>query len=450
MENLVGPDNRLKVELREPLLDTTGFKQLRVSNIEGDILDISFRRTIRVPESGNRLKVPPDLGPFPIYPVDGYKDKFDQSICTKDGVFIPVYQREAMWIHFESNGFFAVKVIVDGVNAVSGELSTESLSVDLRRIALLYEKSSIQDYILAGTLGQRCLDGVKIKGDKIMQFVAAPTPNQTVISSIKSSIKATDGIRGIRFEIVPLELDSIKRIPITVQMLSGKVIRINVSLETVVDALIEKIHGITGIPKDEQRIFFAGYQLERHHYLTSYGVMAGSQLFLALSSASGPKSHAAQKYMPQTAAQKRLLEHHVAIKESYGEKRDVMFADTNTNIVQDIEVDDFYAEDWDTENTLIFNLQMISAPSSEIVLGMKPPPCPISTAVCKEYHCPLLSVHNDDEEKNKDSRDKDEDENGREVFKVTTDQSGTSGSFAPVGEMKERLREIFKLPDDAT
>lgn len=78
-----------------------------------------------------------------------------------------------MWINFESNGFFAVKVIVDGMNAVSGELSTDSLSTDLRRIALLYENSSIQDYIVAGTLGQRCLDGGKIKGDKIMQFVAA-------------------------------------------------------------------------------------------------------------------------------------------------------------------------------------------------------------------------------------------------------------------------------------
>ncbi|KAF7929818.1 uncharacterized protein EAE97_009415 [Botrytis byssoidea] len=327
MQNSVGPDNRLKVELREPLLDTTGFKQLRVSNVEGDTLDISFRRTILDPESGNRLKVPPDFGPLPIYPVDSYKDKFDRSISTKDGLFIPVYQREAMWINFESNGFFAVKVIVDGVNAVSGELSTESLSKDLRRIALLYKKSSIQEYILAGTLGSKMFG---------------------------------------RFEIVPLELDSIKRIQITVQTLSGKVIHINVSLETVVNTLIHKIHGITGIPCDEQRIVFAGHQLQRHHYSTSYGVVA-----------------------------------------------------------------------------------MINAPASEIVLGMKPPSCPISTAVRKEYHCPLLSVHNDDEEKNKDSRDKDEDEKGREVFKVTTDQSGTSDSFAPVGEMKERLREISKLPDDA-
>lgn len=101
MENLVEPDNRLKVELREPLLDTTGFKQLRVSNVEGDILDISFRRTIRVPESGNRLKVPPDFGPFPIYPVDIYKDKFDQSISTRDGVFIPIYRESVLLLVIE-------------------------------------------------------------------------------------------------------------------------------------------------------------------------------------------------------------------------------------------------------------------------------------------------------------------------------------------------------------
>ncbi|TGO50744.1 hypothetical protein BCON_0177g00210 [Botryotinia convoluta] len=342
-----------------------------------------------------------------------------------------------MWIHFESAGAFAVKVIVDGVNAISGESSTESLSADLRRIALLYERKSIQDYIVAENPSQKWLDGIKTKEDKIMQFVAAPVPSQTMEPSIKSSINATDGIRGIKFEIVPQKLDTIKRTPITVHTLSGKVIHITVSIKAIVSDLINKICRITSIPYERQQISFAGQQLE---YRPLYYILWHRR-------DGGPKSHAAQKYMPQTAAQKRVLKYHTAIQESFGEKREVMFAYANATIAQDIEADLFDAGDWDTENTLIFNLQMINAPASEIVLGMKPPPCPISTEICKEYHCPLLSVHNDEEENN-DNRDEDEDENERKVFKVTTDQSGASGGFAPVEEMKDRLSSIFELPDD--
>ncbi|KAF7943373.1 hypothetical protein EAE96_011300 [Botrytis aclada] len=419
MKNLVEPDNRFKVELREPLLDTTGFKKIRVSNVEGDFLDISFRHTLRVPESSNRLKVPPDFGPFPIYPIDDYKDKFDPSIPTKDGVFIPIYQREAMRIHFESDGLFAVKVIIDGVNVVSGESHKESLSADLRRIALLYENKSIQYYVVAGKSGQKWLDGIKIKEEKITQFVAAPVQSQVVAPSIKSSINATDGIRGIKFEIVPQTLGMMQRMPLTVHTLSGRVIHLNIYAGSVVRNLINKIQSITSIPYGEQRIHFAGQELEHHRFLTSYGIVA-----------------------------KRLLEHHAAIQESYGEKRDVMFANAGTNIQQDIEDDPLEAEYWDTENTLIFNLQMINAQASEIVLGSKPPPCPISMAVCKEYKSPLLSIHNDDEEENNDNRDEDEDEDEHKVFSVTTDQSGARGSFAPVENTIVRLSSIFQLPDD--
>ncbi|KAF7915710.1 uncharacterized protein EAE98_011053 [Botrytis deweyae] len=446
MDNLVEADNRFKVELREPRIDTTGFKQICISNVEGDFLNISFRRTLRVPESGNRLKVPPDFGPFPIYPFDKYKDKFDHSVSTNDGVFIPIYQREAMWIHFESTGYFAVKVIIDGVNAISGESNKGCLSADLRSIALLYEKKSIQDYIVAGNSGQRWLDGVKTKEDKIMQFFAAP--NQIMAPSTKSSINLTDGIRRIQFEIVPQKLDTTKRMPITVRTLSGKVFHINVSNICLVNDLMNKILGVTSIPWEEQRINFADQQLEPHRRLRFYGIKAGSEIFLTFGVGRRPRSHAAQKHMCQTTAGKRLLEYHAAIKESYGEKRDVIFADANTNIVQDIEVDDFNAKSWDTDNTLIFNLQMINTPASEIVLGMKPPQCPIPMAMYKEHNRQIHNIHDNDEEGNDGNQDEDEDEDDHKVFKVTTDQSGARGSFAPVDDMKARLGEIFELPDD--
>ncbi|TGO16131.1 hypothetical protein BPAE_0517g00020 [Botrytis paeoniae] len=261
-----------------------------------------------------------------------------------------------------------------------------------------------------------------------MQFVAAPTPNHTVAPSIRSSIKATGGLCRVQFEIVPRRISQIDRIPIIVHTLSREVIHLNISIESIVGDLIDKIHNITNCK------------------LVSYGI---EPVFLVFCSRGRPRSHEAQKYMPQTAAQKRLLEHYVAIQENCGGKRAAISADANTNIVQDIEADTFNAEDWDTENAFIFNLQMINGLASEIVLGMKPPPCPITMAVRKEYHCPLLSVQNDEEEENNDNSDEEEEEeNCRKVFEVTTDQSGAKVNFAPVDHMTERLGSIIQLPDD--
>ncbi|KAF7912309.1 uncharacterized protein EAF01_001330 [Botrytis porri] len=346
MEDLVDFDNRLTLELREFLLDITGFKPIRVSNVEGDVLDILFRHTLRVPESDNGFRVPPDFGPFPIYPIVVYKDKISQSIPKNDVIFIPIYQQEAMWIHFESRGIFAVKVIVDGVNAVSGEPYKEILSVDPRRLASIYENKSVHDYIIAGTISQRCLDAIKIKGDEIMKFVAAPIPNHTVPPSTESSIEATDGTRRVQFEIVPRRISELDRIPITVHTLSGEAIHLNISIESTAGDLIDKIHNITSIRHDEQRIAFADQQLEfgksLYRYVKIISIFGGR-----------PRSHEAQKYSPRTAAHKRLPEHYETIQEDYSQKRDVIFADTNTNIAQDIEADTFDAEDWDIENTLI-------------------------------------------------------------------------------------------------
>ncbi|TEY43160.1 hypothetical protein BOTCAL_0377g00090 [Botryotinia calthae] len=169
----------------------------------------------------------------------------------------------------------------------------------------------------------------------------------------------------------------------------------------------------------------------------------GSQLWLSWSSVGGPRSRASKKYIPWTAVGKRFYEIHTAIDERYGEKRYVMFTNANKNTAQDIEADTFEAEDWDTKNTLIFNLQMINASASEIVLGMKPPPCSISAPLFKEYDRALLSVHVDYGGENNYKRVKDEDEN-----KLTTDQSGAKGSFAPTKDMKGRLGLIYQLPDD--
>ncbi|PTD02116.1 hypothetical protein FCULG_00012190, partial [Fusarium culmorum] len=113
-----------------------------------DDLEISFKRTVRVPDNDDTNNLPPDAGSFPLYKVDDYAETLPLSMAQKGGLFIPMYQREAMWINFESKCLYAIKVFVGGINAVSGEPSVEDAATSLRRRNLILQDRSVQDYIV--------------------------------------------------------------------------------------------------------------------------------------------------------------------------------------------------------------------------------------------------------------------------------------------------------------
>lgn len=133
-------------------------------------LVISFKRTIRVPDNKELSELPPDLGNFPLYKVQDYADRLPKSMVEKGGAFFPMYQKEAMWIHFKATAPFLIKIYCGGVNAVSGEHATEGAETEERRSKLLEESGLIQDYIVVP--GQRWLDGVAVEPSVVRQFVA--------------------------------------------------------------------------------------------------------------------------------------------------------------------------------------------------------------------------------------------------------------------------------------
>ncbi|MCJ1380914.1 hypothetical protein MMC17_004023 [Xylographa soralifera] len=110
-------------------------------------LKISFQR-IRVPDNNNTSQLPPSLGTFPLFPVSAFPNELPGIITAKGGFFFPMYQREAMWINFECDHIFAIKVYVGGVNAVSGESAIEDMGTKLRRLELLTKEKSFQDYVV--------------------------------------------------------------------------------------------------------------------------------------------------------------------------------------------------------------------------------------------------------------------------------------------------------------
>ena len=123
-------------------------------------LAIEFQRTLRIPDHNWPYCLPPGLGKFPLSRVDDYPENLPETWSKHGGVFLPMYQAEALWINFRADYPMAVKIAAGKVNAVTGEAWQEELS------------GEPQDYLVVP--GQPWLDGFCVQKGLIRQFVAMP------------------------------------------------------------------------------------------------------------------------------------------------------------------------------------------------------------------------------------------------------------------------------------
>ena len=63
---------------------------------------ISFQRTLRIPDDGNDYPLPPGMGKFPLHHVEDFEAKLPEVWAPRGGVFLPMYQSEALWLNFDS------------------------------------------------------------------------------------------------------------------------------------------------------------------------------------------------------------------------------------------------------------------------------------------------------------------------------------------------------------
>lgn len=126
---------------------------------------ITFMRTLRIPDDGKDYPLPPGLGSFPVRRVSDYEATVPPAWRAHGGVFLPIYQREAMWLSFGGGGGEpnALKVAVGKVCAVTGQPWSEELHAG---------PDGRQDYVVVP--GQPWLDGINSGDDTIRQFVAMP------------------------------------------------------------------------------------------------------------------------------------------------------------------------------------------------------------------------------------------------------------------------------------
>jgi hypothetical protein len=131
---------------------------------------VDFQRTLRIPDDGHDYPLPPGLGRFPIFRVADYAKRVPAKWRERGGVFIPMYQREALWLNFGGAHWRpnAVKVAIGKVNALSAKPWSEKLT------------AKRQDYMVVPD--QPWLDGINAGDgwDRRPQRAGNPTSSRTV------------------------------------------------------------------------------------------------------------------------------------------------------------------------------------------------------------------------------------------------------------------------------
>lgn len=174
----------------------------RFPQIEPDAtFAIDFKRTLRIPDSETTYPLPPGLGSFPLRHVEDYVGKLPEQTASRGGVFLPMWQAEAMWLNFRNTGPdaglrfpVAIKVAAGKINAVTGEIWRAGLHRDP------------QDYMVSPK--QPWLDGFSIERGVIRQFVAMPLGDGY---SVEEQITGEGEWGGLQISVTPLKFEVWKR-----------------------------------------------------------------------------------------------------------------------------------------------------------------------------------------------------------------------------------------------
>jgi hypothetical protein len=156
---------------------------------------IDFQRTLRIPDTDKTYSLPPGLGSFPLRHAEDFASNLPSKTSERGGVILPMWQAEAMWLHFRNDGPeydldfpVAIKIAAGKINAVTGEAWRPGLH------------RAPQDYMVSPD--QPWLDGFAIEKGVIRQFVAMPLGAGY---SVEEQLTSESEWGGIQISVTPLK-----------------------------------------------------------------------------------------------------------------------------------------------------------------------------------------------------------------------------------------------------
>lgn len=427
-------------------------------------LKISFQRTVRVADNGKTSNLPAGFGKFPLKEIENYAHNLPNHMVRKGGFFFPMYsksiripvppflrvrltmrtEREAMWIKLTSTEPFALKVYVGGINAISGEPAIETEATVRRRLDLLDRHQCIQDYVI--TPDQKWIDGVACENGTVRQFVAVASGSGY---SIETQLTGRDHIAGLQFEVTPMHsFGNIKYSHvghIFIRALSQETVTIWCEAGMTIADVKSKFQAIDDTPPDQQRLIFAGKQLEDNRTLADYRIRANSTIHQVLrlrGGASGPGRNRPKQLEPKEMA--------VA---------------AGGKINQTIRPDTLPRGFWDADYTTAFNVQILDATSYRCVTGEYAPESPINEATYADKGLPFFAYYNElptgirgnfqeirsvNELDRSGKQDKEKIRSAQEVNDVLDhptvllDLHGRRRGFRSVGDLKDEVESLRK------
>lgn len=164
---------------------------------------VRFQRTLRIPDDGKTYPLPPGLGNFPLKHTEDFKERIPASWLARQGVMLPMYQSEALWICF--NGYvgdrrpsaypFAVKIAAGKRCAISGKAWWPRIRPGVE-----------QDYVVIPR--QPWLDGFVVEKGKIRQFVAVPLGMGL---TVEAQLDGKEEFGGIQIQVYPMKAEVFER-----------------------------------------------------------------------------------------------------------------------------------------------------------------------------------------------------------------------------------------------
>jgi len=151
---------------------------------------ISFQRTLRVPDDAQQYPLPATLGQFPLYHVEDYIEKLPSLWQQHGGIFLPMYQGEALWLKLTGDYPCAIKVAAGKINAITGEPWSNEL------------QGAPQDYAVLPF--QRWIDGFCVGPNQLRQFVAMPLGNSC---TAEEQLTGLADVGGVQLCVYPLKAE---------------------------------------------------------------------------------------------------------------------------------------------------------------------------------------------------------------------------------------------------